>query len=176
MVRARNSEIPVNPAYHLLLSWFIWCPDGPTGGQGSPFSVALTCPIVCWAYLFAHQDAPAALGSAGSPGKSFLLVEDGIQAPDLASKCIHCFWDGTALQHIWQTELGICALCPENHINFSVYIFKNHVFILTHPVPIQHHRTHPNFALGVFVAPVPNGKIWIPLLNSRIYKKPFQNC
>ena len=53
----------------------------------------------------------------------------------------------------WQTELGICALCPENHINFSVYIFKNHVFILTHPVPIQHHRTHPNFALGVFVAP-----------------------
>jgi len=87
-------------------------------------------------------------GISWFPRKSFLLVEDGIQAPDLASKCIHCFWDGTALQHIWQTELGICALCPASHINFSVYIFKNHVFILTRPVPIPHRRTHPNFALG----------------------------
>lgn len=35
-------------AYHLLLSWFIWCPDSTTppppatGGQGSPFSLALS--------------------------------------------------------------------------------------------------------------------------------------
>lgn len=86
-------------------------------------------------------------------------MEDGIQAPDLANKCIHCFWDGTALQHMQQTELGIFALCPESHINFSVYIFKNHVFVFTCPVPIQYHRAHPNFALGVFVAPFPDAKI-----------------
>ena len=167
-------------AYHLLLSWFIWCQTAPQAVRGAPsvWPRLSGAPVICWAlaYLFAHQDAPAALGSAGSPGKSFLLVEDGFQVPDLASKCIHCIWDGTALQHIHQTEPGIFALCPESHINFSVYIFKKHVFMLTCPVPIQHHRAHPNFALSVFVAPFPNGKIWIPLLNSRIYIKSFQNC
>lgn len=166
-------------AYHLLLSWFIWCQTAPQVVRGAP-SVWLHLSDTSHHLLSTHlpvcTSRCAALGSASSPGKSFLLVEDGFQVPDLASKCIHCIWDGTALQHIHQTEPGIFALCPESHINFSVYIFKSHVFMLTCPVPIQHHRAHPNFALSVFVAPFPNGKIWIPLLNSRIYIKSFQNC
>ena len=124
-------------AYHLLLSWFIWCPNGPTGGQGSPFRVAPSFwrwPIICWAYLFAHQDAPAALGSAGSPGKSFLLVEDGIQAPDLASKCIHCFWAfGMALlSNIFGKQSWEFVLCVLRVILISVFIYLKTTCLFSH--------------------------------------------